>query len=292
MRPNRFIVAPAEPGATVDLVGSSPDLELEDQSCFVSTSRTLRNLSGSLLRILWGLFAVLGCAFGVTWAVYHYATTSPRFAIQEVRFEGESRLTHDQLLSESGIRIGDNLFKLNVGGVEKRLLRDSWISEVHVTRKLPTTIVVAIQEREATGLAMLGGRMFLVNRLGETFKALGSGDPSDLPLITGVSIDNASGDVGLDRQRLGLALDVLNQYARCRLAKTYPAEEVHLTPGGEVVLTVGHRGVALYLGTGPWPKKFAMAERIFAKLQAQRSTPAIIFLNNRAHQERVVVRLN
>jgi len=67
---------------------------------------------------------------------------------------------------------------------------------------------------------------------------------------------------------------------------------VHLTPGGEVVLMVGQKGIALHLGVGPWDKKFAMAERIFAKLQAQRSTPSLVFLDNRAHPERVVVRVN
>jgi cell division protein FtsQ len=55
---------------------------------------------------------------------------------------------------------------------------------------------------------------------------------------------------------------------------------------------VGHKGIALYLGFGPWSKKFAIAERIFAKLQAQRSTPSFVFLDNRAHPERVVVRVN
>jgi len=87
-------------------------------------------------------------------------------------------------------------------------------------------------------------------------------------------------------------LDVLNHYAQVKLSRTYPAEEVHLTPGGEVVLTVGHKGIALYLGFGPWSKKLALAERIFSKLQAQRSTPSLVFLDNRAHPERVVVRVN
>ena len=97
---------------------------------------------------------------------------------------------------------------------------------------------------------------------------------------------------GLEKQRLLIALDVLSQYSQVKLARTYPPEEVHLTPGGEVVLTIGRKGTALYLGFGPWSKKLALAERIFAKLLAQRATPSLVFLDNRAHPERVVVRLN
>jgi cell division protein FtsQ len=105
-------------------------------------------------------------------------------------------------------------------------------------------------------------------------------------------VDSAPRDSGLEKQRLAVALDVLNHYSQSKLFRTHPPEEVHLTPGGEIILTVGHKGTAVYLGVGPWSKKFALAERIFAKLQGQRSTPSLVFLDNRAHPERVVVRVN
>jgi cell division protein FtsQ len=242
--------------------------------------------------VLWGVGLVVGTAVGITWSVYHYATSSPRFAIKDIQVHGTTRVAQQQIPTEGGISLGENLFRLNLDQVEKRLLRNPWISNAKVARKLPSSVVVDIEEREAVALAVIASRLFLVNRLGESFKEVEPGDPSDMPLISGISVDDGPKDVSLFRQRITLGLEVLNHYAHSHLAKTYTVEEVHITPGGEVDMTLGHRGTTLHLGLGPWSKKFSMAERILARLQAQRTVAAQIFLDNRANPDRVVVRVN
>ena len=47
----------------------------------------------------------------------------------------------------------------------------------------------------------------------------------------------------------------------------------------------------LHLGAGPFRQKLMMAARIMAKLQATGELPGIIFLDNQARPERVVVRM-
>jgi cell division protein FtsQ len=285
---NRFVKAPAQ-----RLLRAVPDENESEHSKVMERLPRAMPLWKSILTVLWGVTIVLGTAAGVTWAIFHYATTSPRFAIRELQVKGNSRVTEQQLRTDSGISLGDNLFKLNLTDVERRLLKNPWIESAKVTRRLPSGVNVEIQEREAAALALIASRIFLVDRLGHSFKEVAEPtDPTDMPMITGVSVDNASGDLGLVRQRIVLGLEVLNHYARSRLSKSFPAQEVHLTPGGEVIMTIGHKGTTLNLGAGPWSKKFAMAERILARLQAQRSMPAQIFLDNRANPDRVVVRVN
>jgi len=287
----RLLTAPSEQ----NWADESADDRFEENSRVAESGRAscgLLAISKKIVRLVWGALVVVGCAVGVTWGVYRYTTTSPRFAVKDIQISGAVRTTHDSLVKLSGVTLGDNLFKLNLGVTENRLLKDPWIRGVKVSRQLPATLHVDIDEREATAVAVLDGHLLLVTRQGETFKELANEDPNDLPTITGVTVDDTPRDLSLEKQRIGVALDVLNHYAQVKLSRTYPAEEVHLTPGGEVVLTVGHKGIALYLGFGPWSKKLALAERIFSKLQAQRSTPSLVFLDNRAHPERVVVRVN
>jgi cell division protein FtsQ len=262
-----------------------------DRSGITSRRGAFAWLSGAI-KVVWSLIVVLGSALGLTWGVYHYATTSARFATKEIQVQGATRLTREQVLVASGIKLGDNLFKLDLPLVEKRLLNNPWLAQVRVTRRLPSTVGIELQEREAAALALVMGQLFLVNRQGESFKAATAEDPSDLPLITGVAVEDGSNDTALYRQRIALALDVLNHYSQSRLSKSYQPQEVHLTPGGEAIMTVGHKGTTLYLGVGPWSKKFVMAERVLARLQAQRSSPALVFLDNRANPDRVVVRVN
>ena len=154
----------------------------QDQSKVTSRGRAWSSISGTL-RVLWSLVVVLGSAIGLTWAVYHYATTSARFAIKDVQMNALTRVTKDQLLANSGITLGDNLFKLNVGNVEGRLLKNPWVSQVRVTRHLPSSIQIELQEREAAALALVMGQLFLVNRQGDTFKPASTEDPTGRPTV-------------------------------------------------------------------------------------------------------------
>lgn len=290
-RSNRLLTPSEQRSAAWGAADMANNDGSQDQSTITSRARAWSSISGAV-RVLWSLVVVLGSAIGLTWAVYHYATTSARFAIKDVQMNVLTRVTKDQLLADSGITLGDNLFKLNAGNVEARLLKNPWVAQVRVTRHLPSSIQIELQEREAAALALVMGQLFLVNRQGETFKSASTEDPSDLPLITGVAVDDGPRDTALYRQRISLALDVLHHYSQSHLAKSYSPQEVHLTPGGEAILTLGHKGTTLYLGVGPWSKKFVMAERVLSRLQAHRSTPALIFMDNRANPNRVVVRLN
>jgi cell division protein FtsQ len=284
----RVVTAPAEENSLDGVYNQ----DRNEASFDAGESGGFGSISKRIFQIVWGFIVVVGIAVGVTWGVYHYTTTSPRFAVKEIQLTGAIRTTRDDVLQLAGISLGDNLFKINPLAVEERLVKDHWIRQAHVTRGLPTTLHVEIEEREAVAVAVVAGHLLLVTQQGDAFKEVAPEDPSDLPSITGVAIDDAPRDSALEKQRILVAMDVLRHYSQVKLSRVYPAQEVHLTPGGEAILMVGAKGIALHLGVGPWYKKFAMAERIFAKLQAQRSAPSLVFLDNRAHPEKVVVRVN
>ena len=200
-------------------------------------------------------------------------------------------MTAAQIQSLSGVEVGANLFVIDTDLVEQKILGNFWISEVKLIRRLPGTLRVEISEREAVALATLGSHLYLVTRLGEPFKEVASGDPYDLPVISGASLERLGQDRPREVERIASALDVLREYDRVALSKVYPAQEVHLADAGDVTLTVGKEGVALALGTGPWKKKLDMAEEVVGQLRKRGRTPGIVFLDNQAHPERVVVRM-
>lgn len=235
--------------------------------------------------------ALGGISAGAVLGTYRFAQTSPRFAVSQIVVDGLRHKSREAVIGLSSVGVGTNIFSVNTALAERKILEDPWIRQAKVERRLPGTVRIEIAEREAFALAMLGEQLLLVTRTGETFKKYEGEDPADLPIITGVSVEGASDDPALERQRIATALEVLRHYDRSSIAKFYPAQEVHLTPLGEVVLIVGKSGVALHLGLGPWAKKLVMAERVFAKLRAQKGNVSMVFLDNRAHPERVVVRM-
>ena len=256
-------------------------------------ARSVGALLWSALKLASGLAVVVGASLAVAWSAHHYALTSPRFAIRTVELAGAGakRSTLEQLKSECGVAVGDNIFALDTDVAERKLLENPWISEVKLTRRLPGTLRIELTEREASAVVALGDRLYLVTPEGVPFKEVQAGDPFDMPLITGASPENLQRDRKREIERIQTGLEVLRQYDRVPLSRVYPAEEVHLADAGDVTLTCGKDGVALELGTGPWRKKLLMAEEVVGELRKKGRTPGIVFLDNQAHPDRVVVRM-
>jgi len=123
------------------------------------------------------------------------------------------------------------------------------------------------------------------------FKEYAAGDPFDLPVLTGVSTENLGEDRERELERVELALEALRQYGRQPLSRQHPAQEVHLEDDGSIVMTVGADAVTLELGHPPWRKKLVKATRVLGRVRAKGQLPGIVFLDNDAHPERVVVRM-
>lgn len=242
-------------------------------------------------KVVLGLALIVGAVGSLAWGVHRYAQTTPRFAVSQVEIEGTRRLARDDVLGAAGIKKGDNLFALDVEAAEKALLESPWIASARVTRQLPGTIRLEVLERDAVALAVLDNTTFLVSQDGEPFKEMGSGDPHDLPIVTGVSLEGLAADRRAELDRLRETLGLLREYEKLSIAQSFPAEEVNLQPSGDAILMVGNTGIALHLGAAPWKRKLLRAERVLSKTRRSGGTPSVVFLDNEAHPERVVVRV-
>jgi cell division protein FtsQ len=122
---------------------------------------------------------------------YAAMTHSDYFRAETIHIEGNQRLSEREILSQAGIRRGDNLLALNLRLVRERLLDHPWIASARVWRDIPETITIEI--REQVPLARIDWkRQFLINSSGRIFKEAGPGDPQDLPLISGIDIGDIS----------------------------------------------------------------------------------------------------
>jgi cell division protein FtsQ len=248
-----------------------------------------RLLSG--LRLIAGLVVVVVASAAVAYSLHRYALTTTRFGIKTLELEGAKRLSPDQIRALAGIEIGKNLFSFDTRVAEEKLLHDPWVRSARVVRKLPSILRVEITERDAAAVAVLGDRPFLVTSEGEPFKEVKPDDPTDLPLLTGVSAAEWARDRVGAEERFRTGVDLLRQYDRLGMARVHPAQEVSLANTGHTVLTVGRQGIALELGRAPFARKLAMAADVVGELSAKGRTPGIVFLDNEAHPERVVVRM-
>jgi len=247
------------------------------------------------LRTVGGFVLVSAVALGVAWGARRYLMTSPRFALEQVVMDGQKTRTKDSLLLRAGVQMGQNVFSVDVDAVRNKLLGDPYVKSAGVARRLPDTLLVHIEERTAAAIVVVGVDAFLVTRDGETFKRLEVGDPSDLPVITGLRPELADSDRDGFADCVRRALDVAVDYQQSTLASKMTLQEIHIDPGMSISLTVGspnHDGVvSLVLGGPPFRRKLEQAARVSAELERRGQKPDAILLDQNARPERVVARV-
>jgi cell division protein FtsQ len=244
----------------------------------------------SVVRTIAGIALVVSAALGVAWAARRHIMTSPRFAVTEIGVVGNERLSSEVIASESGVAVGANVFSLDLDGARARILADPWIAEAQLARRLPGTILVQVVERKAAALVALGD-MFLVNAEGEPFKLLELGDPTDLPLVTGLSANSLANDREGTMRTIRRAIDLAAEYDRAAMAKRAPLEEVHVQSDGTFAVVAGRGAMQLVLGAPPFRRKLEQAARVVTELDRRGAKADAIMLDNDARPERVVVRM-
>jgi cell division protein FtsQ len=244
----------------------------------------------SALRTAAGIVLVVSSALGVAWAARRHVMTSARFAVTEIDVVGNERRPAEAVASESGVTVGANVFSLDLDQARARILADPWISEATLARRLPGTILVQVAERKAAALVALGDT-YLATSAGDPFKRLEPGDPTDLPLVTGLRAENLADDREGTMRTVRRAIDLAAEYEHGSLARRLPLEEVHVEPDGSFEIVVGRGAMQLVLGAPPFRRKLDQAARVVAELDKRGAKADAIMLDNDARPERVVVRM-
>ena len=251
-----------------------------------ATSRVTRWLQLTL-----GAIVVIACSIAVAWGARRYITSSPRFAVRTVLVEGTSRRSADQVAKAGGVAVGKNIFALDLELARESIVTDPWIVSATVTRKLPSSVHIVVVEREARAVVVIGGELYLSTAEGDLFKKVGEEDPFDLPVITGVTPQAVAADRAGASLTVKRAVDVVTDLERSGIARRYPIQELHVEKDGALVVIIGRDAIAMHLGHAPFRGKIEQASRVLSEVAARKATPSVIFLDNDAHPERVVVRM-
>ncbi|MCB9709340.1 MAG: FtsQ-type POTRA domain-containing protein [Myxococcales bacterium] len=257
----------------------------DDLAMVLSVKRWL----GWLAKGLIGALLIYGLYVAGQWSL-HYVRHSPAFAIETLELRGPQRLTRHEVLRAAGIKLGDNAFAHNPVALEKRLTRHRWIAHATVHRTLPDRYTIEIAEHQPTAVLALS-RLYLVSKEGAVFKQLGLGDPTDLPVITGVDPARFNSDRAYRASSVMRALAFLEDYQKAGLSQREPLAEVHLLEGDEIAAYIGRDVTYVRLGKKPYRAKLTQLKEILARLDAQYLRAAYVYLDNVRRPDRAVVKV-
>jgi cell division protein FtsQ len=215
-----------------------------------------------------------------------WARASPRFALRSVQLIGAQRASEAELLALAGVQMGCNLWVLDAADVARAMTGHPWVSAVEVRRALPDTLQIKVEEHLPAALAVMGD-LYVVDAEGVPFKKVSGTDTLDLPLITGVTREEAARAPEETAGRFRAALSLIATWART--IERPLLSEVHLEEGG--LRAIDTEGQVVALAAGAPEDALARLVRVRTELRQRGLTAATIHLENRVRPTWVAVQL-
>lgn len=109
--------------------------------------------------------------------------TSPLFNIKEIIVEGNEKITSDEIISLSQINLEENTYKTSIKKAKQKILENPYIKNVEIKRKLPSKMVITVEERKTTFMFEYGSGYVYINNQGYILEI--SSEKLEIPIIQG-----------------------------------------------------------------------------------------------------------
>lgn len=113
------------------------------------------------------------------------------FTVQQVVLEGRHNTPTDMIRAALGVSRGDPILEISPQRARERLETIAWIQRAHVERRLPSTLLVRIEERRPFAIWQHNGRFVIIDREGKVVAADGLDQFGPLPLLVGAGADTS-----------------------------------------------------------------------------------------------------
>jgi len=113
------------------------------------------------------------------------ATADAGLAVREVLVRGRQVTSRDDLLAALDVHRGMPILAIDMEETRRRIESLGWVKSVTVARRLPDTVYLQIEEREALALWQHDGRVALIDREGTVIQRHKLEGFAGLPLVVG-----------------------------------------------------------------------------------------------------------
>lgn len=131
---------------------------------------------------LW-LFLLFACLLAS-----YYFIHSPYFSVQQIKVSDNVNITEEEIIKQSGLSKGNNIFKVNLREAAAKINMFSWIKKVEIKRRLPSTLLIRVYERVPLALVVNNDEFIVVDKEGIYIKKVKYVNDMNLPLISDVPL--------------------------------------------------------------------------------------------------------
>ena len=112
---------------------------------------------------------------------------SPLFNIKNIEVEGNSKLSNERIISISTLQTHTNIFKFNTKLISEKIKENAYVNEAKITRKLPSTVKITIDERQPKYMLQFADSYVYINNQGYMLEI--SNEKLELPILIGFTTD-------------------------------------------------------------------------------------------------------
>ena len=180
-----------------------------------------------------------------------FTFASPLFNIKEIKVENNQFLSTEKIVSMSGLKKDQNIFRFLKSDVETRLKEDPYIEKVEISRELPGTVKLKVKERNRDFcIKFLNGYAF-INNQGYILEI--TEDPAGIKLLEGIETPEENIQVGKrldkkDLKKLEIAIQIMKVAKENEISEKITG--IDMTDKTQYIIHLANDKKDAYLGDG------------------------------------------
>ena len=212
-----------------------------------------------------------------------FLTNFPGFQLRTIQVEGNQKVSCSDMLKLCPFKLGDNLFRIDIGKAKRQILSEPRVEYVYAKRKFPCQIVLRIKEKKPC-LAINLDNMY---GLTHNREIIPMDENLNLPVISGIETNKTKLYNKLDNEKVNLALFLRNLLTVIDKDMLDLISEIDLKQKSEVNLYLVPNGTRIYLGWGDFENKLA---RLSLVLKEEKTIDGIDYVDLRFKSQAIVRR--
>lgn len=182
------------------------ELEEDDQEEEEKEDEKGQSLGIKITRIL--IFYLIVGFIG--WNFFNFMFNSKYCNIEEIVIKGNYHLRDEEILYKSQIKLGENIFKLDLNKTIEFLKQEPWIKEIEIKRVIPNKIIISLEERKPSAVIYIDEEYFILDKEGMVLSKIENPGGLNLPLITGLKAAEVKIGSTVIEPEFRIALEIIN----------------------------------------------------------------------------------
>lgn len=109
------------------------------------------------------------------------------FSIKNIVVRGNSFVSKEEILALCGVQ-GENIFLIKKDRIKEKIFENPYIENVQIKRKIPSTVIVYIKEKEVKGLVRFENSFINLDKDGRMIQIVNQFPNGSIPLIEGINV--------------------------------------------------------------------------------------------------------